>query len=335
MLYQLSYFRIFNAAKVEKNIKIDNYVKIEDVDTPYLEPEHENEEYLEPEYDKVDYEAIDKQDELITDSSFRVNLQMDNILAEVGLASTSDEWVNPTEDKPLEIKEVREEDLRGAYYAKPSRTQLSQEEIEEMVNTICNVKGENTNREEVLTVNEPKLQDGNKVSLMDMGKEENVPNKNTGDSFYQNTDSANKKRNILDNVFTSPKINKPSDSMYKSTGRTANLKVVNTHPRYDLPKIIKVEFIDGKFTIGRATRTGELTGANYEFGAEITPISRIHAQIDINEDTFFIRDLGSSNGTFLNGVKLEANKQYAIKDGDKIAFAIAFSKNSIEYLFEA
>ena len=85
--------------------------------------------------------------------------------------------------------------------------------------------------------------------------------------------------------------------------------------------------------IGRATRTGEETDASYEFGAEITPISRVHAQIERQDDLYYLKDLESSNGTFLNGTKIEADKAYQIEEGDKIAFAIAFSKNSIEYMF--
>ena len=111
------------------------------------------------------------------------------------------------------------------------------------------------------------------------------------------------------------------------------LKSISTHARYDLPKQIDIVLNGEAFVIGRATRTGESTGANYEFSAEITPISRIHAQIQYTDGVYYIQDLGSSNGTFVNGTKLEANKPYPIEDGDKIAFAIAYSKNSIEYAF--
>ncbi len=48
-------------------------------------------------------------------------------------------------------------------------------------------------------------------------------------------------------------------------------------------------------------------------------ISREHFGIDKDENgTFIIIDLGSSNGTFLNDVKLEANAVTPLKDGDKI-----------------
>jgi pSer/pThr/pTyr-binding forkhead associated (FHA) protein len=47
-------------------------------------------------------------------------------------------------------------------------------------------------------------------------------------------------------------------------------------------------------------------------------VSRNHAQIHIDKNTYFIEDLGSSNGTYLNKVKLEPGKLYPLKLGDKI-----------------
>ncbi len=47
-------------------------------------------------------------------------------------------------------------------------------------------------------------------------------------------------------------------------------------------------------------------------------ISRIHAQIQVEGSNYFIQDLGSSNGTFLNNVKLEPRTPYQLKLGDKI-----------------
>ncbi|PHJ55829.1 phosphopeptide-binding protein [Nostoc linckia z18] len=47
-------------------------------------------------------------------------------------------------------------------------------------------------------------------------------------------------------------------------------------------------------------------------------VSRNHAQIQIHANNYFIEDLGSSNGTFVNNVKLEPRKPYQINLGDKI-----------------
>jgi hypothetical protein len=52
-------------------------------------------------------------------------------------------------------------------------------------------------------------------------------------------------------------------------------------------------------------------------------ISRFHTEIDVQEDTIVIRDLGSSNGTFVNGERVEEIQQ--IQAGDKVAFSEQFS----------
>lgn len=39
-----------------------------------------------------------------------------------------------------------------------------------------------------------------------------------------------------------------------------------------------------------------------------------------NEDKFYLKDLGTVNGTYLNGNKLEGNKKYPLKHKDSIQF---------------
>lgn len=48
-------------------------------------------------------------------------------------------------------------------------------------------------------------------------------------------------------------------------------------------------------------------------------LSKEHARITYVEDKFYIEDLGSTNGTFLNGKEL-GNRPVRIKDNDKITF---------------
>ncbi len=47
-------------------------------------------------------------------------------------------------------------------------------------------------------------------------------------------------------------------------------------------------------------------------------ISRIHAEIIVEGNTYYLIDVGSSNGTFLNGSKLETQTRYPLNLGDTI-----------------
>ena len=48
-------------------------------------------------------------------------------------------------------------------------------------------------------------------------------------------------------------------------------------------------------------------------------VSRLHAVLRRRADRAFVMDLGSSNGTYLNGQRLPVNLEQAIKHGDVIA----------------
>lgn len=50
-------------------------------------------------------------------------------------------------------------------------------------------------------------------------------------------------------------------------------------------------------------------------------ISRIHAKIEKKKDQYFITDLNSTNGTFVNGERLLPNEQREITLGDKVSLA--------------
>ncbi len=50
-------------------------------------------------------------------------------------------------------------------------------------------------------------------------------------------------------------------------------------------------------------------------------VSRLHAEIHIESNSYYIEDLGSSNGTYLNNTKLEPHTRYPLNLGDKINLA--------------
>jgi Tfp pilus assembly major pilin PilA len=82
----------------------------------------------------------------------------------------------------------------------------------------------------------------------------------------------------------------------------------------------RVSVTKSNFIIGRL--------ANYvDYVIDNNAIGRTHAEILYKEEQYFIKDLNSKNGTYLNEEKLCSNKEYAISNEDKIIFA------NIEYKF--
>lgn len=65
---------------------------------------------------------------------------------------------------------------------------------------------------------------------------------------------------------------------------------------------------EGENTIGR--------GSDCDHVIAVEGISKKHLRVTVNNQTAFIEDLGSSNGTFVNGKMI---KKVTLKDGDKIA----------------
>lgn len=56
------------------------------------------------------------------------------------------------------------------------------------------------------------------------------------------------------------------------------------------------------------------------YGAFEKGVSRIHAALVRHEATLTLLDLGSSNGTLLNGRRVSANQPRVVQDGDEITF---------------
>lgn len=50
-------------------------------------------------------------------------------------------------------------------------------------------------------------------------------------------------------------------------------------------------------------------------------VSRIHAEIGVESGTYYVRDLNSKNGTFINGEQINSNLNLPIKNGDELKFA--------------
>ncbi len=78
--------------------------------------------------------------------------------------------------------------------------------------------------------------------------------------------------------------------------------------------------VDNQVVLGR--RLSSLRGQQYldleEYGAFDKGVSRTHAKLVREDDSFFVEDLGSSNGTFVNGTPIGANKSYSLTNGDEL-----------------
>ncbi|MDJ0798975.1 MAG: FHA domain-containing protein [Calothrix sp. MO_167.B12] len=59
-------------------------------------------------------------------------------------------------------------------------------------------------------------------------------------------------------------------------------------------------------------------------------ISRHHAEIRIEGNTYYLQDLGSSNGTYIHQTQLEPNTPYQLNLGDKIDFGRG---NKVTFIF--
>lgn len=80
--------------------------------------------------------------------------------------------------------------------------------------------------------------------------------------------------------------------------------------------------LDDRVVFGRADATSprqpdvDLT----PYGALEKGVSRVHAAIERSEDVLTLVDMGSSNGTNLNGQRLVADQPRVLRDGDEIRF---------------
>lgn len=83
-----------------------------------------------------------------------------------------------------------------------------------------------------------------------------------------------------------------------------------------MPLSGKDEFSLGRISQGQVIFPDiDLTELNgYENG-----VSRVHATIRVQTPEVTLTDLGSSNGTRLNGTKLVPHKAYGLKNGDRVA----------------
>jgi hypothetical protein len=60
-----------------------------------------------------------------------------------------------------------------------------------------------------------------------------------------------------------------------------------------------------------------------EFFADFRTVSRRHAKVDFRGESWWIEDLNSTNGTWVNGSRLDPGRSHPLKKGDTVALSLA------------
>ena len=60
-------------------------------------------------------------------------------------------------------------------------------------------------------------------------------------------------------------------------------------------------------------------------------VSRVHAHIIRNDNDFYIEDMGSANGTYINHTPLPAGNRHLLKSGDRISLG---KEDKVSFIFQ-
>jgi len=75
-------------------------------------------------------------------------------------------------------------------------------------------------------------------------------------------------------------------------------------------------------TVGRRDRiTNEVPNIDLTTLDAAHAISRKHAEVVLKDGAVSVRDVGSTNGTFVNDERLQSGQDHALRDGDSVSFA--------------
>lgn len=115
------------------------------------------------------------------------------------------------------------------------------------------------------------------------------------------------------------KLGEQDDNLAAGTSQMSEDHVILLHVKdQDEPLTLKVI---GEVILGReGVSEDAVTFVSLEkYGAGNLGVSRSHAKLIRKEDQLLLRDLGSTNHTYLNGQRLTENRDYALRDGDEVS----------------
>lgn len=96
---------------------------------------------------------------------------------------------------------------------------------------------------------------------------------------------------------------------------------------FNCPKYIELNLQKGFATVGRYDKSGQAQ-SDYNFDASLSFISRRHFRVEKAGEQWQIIDIGSANGTLVNGEQLLPNMAYPLHSGDRIMIS---NKNRLTY----
>lgn len=113
-------------------------------------------------------------------------------------------------------------------------------------------------------------------------------------------------------------------NQFKTTELSLELLHVQTHTTFKLPP---------NLTVIRIGKPNEQSFPDIDVSSlpDAEVVSRNHAQILLDGSNYWIQDLGSSNGTFLNDIRLEREITYQLNLGDRIDLG---QGNQVTFIFQ-
>jgi pSer/pThr/pTyr-binding forkhead associated (FHA) protein len=125
------------------------------------------------------------------------------------------------------------------------------------------------------------------------------------------------KTDFLNTPDAAPMTDRPTDAASHLLGPDSKLEVKINDQK------IPVNITDNML-IGRCVENEDPKG----YALDLTPhggyqsgVSRHHAAITQHDGGLYLEDLGSTNGTRINGFQLTPRRKYRLRDGDEVEFA--------------
>ena len=105
---------------------------------------------------------------------------------------------------------------------------------------------------------------------------------------------------------------------------TARLRQVQTNTPIEIPR---------QLSLIRIGKPNDQTPPDIDVSGfpDSEIVSRVHANLRAEGDVYYVEDVGSSNGTYINGLPLPAGNRHRLRPGDRIALG---KGDKVSFIFE-